>query len=199
MARVAAAGQPLGAVEWDSIAHGVRAADALVKVAPVTPMVFRAVTPGRYFALFSGEVEAVQSATARAIEVGGASVLDHLVLPNPHKSLLAVIDGKAPSEPLEAIGIIETLTMCSLILAADAAAKCGDVRLHEIRLAMGLGGKAFVVISGEVSSVEAAVERGAAVAAERGYLLESVVIPRPDPVALDFLTRPASPFRDFEL
>ena len=46
---------------------------------------------------------------------------------------------------------------------------------------MGLGGKAFVVISGEVSNVEAAVERGAALAAERGYLLESVVIPRPDP------------------
>ena len=75
-------------------------------------------------------------------------MLDHLVLPSPHKSLVAVIDGKGPAEPLEAIGIIETLTMCSLILAADAAAKCGEVRLHEIRLAMGLGGKAFVVHHG---------------------------------------------------
>ena len=64
MARASASLQPLGAVEWDSIASGIRAADALVKVAPVTPIVFRAVTPGRYFALFSGEVEAVQAATA---------------------------------------------------------------------------------------------------------------------------------------
>jgi microcompartment protein CcmL/EutN len=199
MARAATAGAPLGAVEWDSIANGVRAADALVKVAPVTPIVLRPVTPGRYFALYAGEVEAVQAATLRALEVGGASVLDHLVLPNPHKTLVPVIKGKTSSEPLEAIGIIETLTMCSLIIAADAAAKTGEVRLHEIRLAMGLGGKAFAVVTGEVSSVEAAVERGSALAAERGFLLSSVVIPNPDPAALEFLAKPASPFRDFEL
>ena len=110
-----------------------------------------------------------------------------------------MIRGKGTPEPLEAIGIIETLTICSLIIAADAAAKFGDVRLHEIRLAMGLGGKAFVVLTGEVSDVEAAVERGSALASERGYLLSSVVIPNPDPAALEFLTKPASPFRDFEL
>jgi len=199
MARAPSSPQPLGAVEWDSIASGIRAADALVKVAPVAPIVFRATTPGRYFALFSGEVEAVRSATARAFEVGGESVLDHFVLPSPHKSLVPTIRGKGAPEPLEAVGIIETLTMCSLIVAADGAAKTGDVRLHEIRLAMGIGGKAFVVLTGEVSDVEAAVERGSALAAERGMLLSSVVIPNPDPAALEFLTKPLSPFRDFEI
>jgi microcompartment protein CcmL/EutN len=193
------ASRPLGAIEWDSIAQGVRAADALVKAAPVTPVVFRPVTPGRYFALYAGEVEAVQAATLRALEVGGASVLDHLVLPSPHKTLVPAIKGKGSPDALMAIGIIETLTMCSLILAADAAAKTGEVRLHEVRLAMGLGGKAFVVVTGEVSNVEAAVERGSALAAARGYLLSSVVIPNPDPAALAFLAKPASPFRDFEL
>jgi microcompartment protein CcmL/EutN len=199
MAKASTVGQPLGAVEWDSIALGIRAADALVKVAPVTPIVFRPVTPGRYFALYAGEVEAVRAATLRALEVGGASVLDHLVLPSPHKTLVPAIKGKGSLDALMAIGIIETLTMCSLILAADAAAKTGEVRLHEVRLAMGLGGKAFVVVTGEVSNVEAAVERGSALAAERGYLLSSVVIPNPDPAALEFLSKPASPFRDFEL
>jgi microcompartment protein CcmL/EutN len=161
--------------------------------------VFRPVAPGRYFALFAGEVEAVQSAVACAVEIGGASVLDQLVLASPHKSLLPVIRGKGTTEPLEAVGVIETLTMCSLILAADGAAKTGDVRLHEIRLAMGLGGKAFVVLTGEVSDVEAAVERGSALAAGRGTLLSSVVIPNPDPVALEFLQKPLTPFRDFEI
>jgi microcompartment protein CcmL/EutN len=199
MAKAAANAQPLGAVEWDSIASGIRAADALVKAAPVEPVVFRAVTPGRYFALFAGEVAAVQAASARALEVGGDSVLDHLVLPSPHASLVPTIRGKGSGQPIAAVGIIETLTMCSLILAADAAAKCGDVRLHEIRLAMGLGGKAFVVLTGEVSNVEAAVERGSALASERGYLLSSVVIPNPDPAALAFLAKPESPFRDFSI
>jgi microcompartment protein CcmL/EutN len=199
MPRAPATPQPLGAIEWDSIASGIRAADALVKAAPVTALLFRPITPGRYFALFSGEVEAVQSATARALEVGGESVLDHFVLPSPHKSLVPTIRGKGQPEPLEAIGIIETLTACSLIVAADSAAKAGEVRLHEIRLAMGLGGKAFVVLTGEVSNVQAAVDRGSALASERGMLLSSVVIPNPDPAALEFLAKPSSPFRDFEL
>jgi microcompartment protein CcmL/EutN len=197
MAAATAKAQPLGAVEWDSIAFGVRAADALVKAAPVEPIVFRPTTPGRYFALYAGAVEAIRSATARALEVGGGSVLDHFVIPSPHPGLVPAIRGKAPQQPLAAIGIIETLTICSLVVAADAAAKCGDVRLHEIRLAMGIGGKAFVVLTGEVSDVEAAVERGSAVAAERDLLLSSVVIPRPDPAALAFLAKPETPFRDF--
>jgi microcompartment protein CcmL/EutN len=199
MAKAATNAIPLGAVEWDSIASGIRAADALVKAAPVEPIVFRAVTPGRYFALYAGEVEAVQFATARALEVGGESVLDHLVLPSPHKTLVPTIKGKGREQTFAAVGIIETLTMCSLIAAADAAVKCGEVRLHEIRLAMGLGGKGFVVLTGEVSNVEAAVEVGSAIASGRGMLLSSVVIPRPDPASLEFLAKPDSPFRDFEI
>ena len=64
---------------------------------------------------------------------------------------------------------------------------------------MGLGGKAFVVLTGEVSDVEAAVGRGSEVASGRGYLLSSVVIPRPDPAALAFLAKPETPFRDFSI
>src|SRR5262245_39891798 len=157
MAKTATNALPLGAVEWDSIANGIKAADALVKAAPVEPIVFRAVTPGRYFALYAGEVEALQFAAARALEVGGGSGLDHFVLPSPHKSLVPTIKGKGRDQPIASVGIIETLTICSLIVAADAAVKCGEVRLHEIRLAMGLGGKGFVVLTGEVSNVEAAV------------------------------------------
>jgi microcompartment protein CcmL/EutN len=198
-AKAATNAEPLGAVEWDSIANGIRAADALVKAAPVEPLVFRPLTPGRYLALYAGEVEAVQYATARALEVGGESVLDHFVLPSPHRSLVPAIKGRVREQSLSAVGIIETLTVCSLIVAADAAAKTGDVRLHEIRLAMGLGGKGFVVLTGEVSDVEAAVERGSALASQRGYLLSSVVIPRPDPAALAFLAKPDTPFRDFAL
>lgn len=199
MARAAAHPQPLGAVEWDSIASGIQAADALVKAAPVEPIVFRSVTPGRYFALYAGEVAAIEFATARALEVGGSSVLDHLVLANPHKALVPAIRGKGADVAPAAIGIIETLTICSLIVAADRAAKTGDVRLHEVRLAMGLGGKAFVVLSGETSNVEAAVEEGSAAAKERGTWLQSVVIPRPDPAMLAQLSKAESPFRDFAI
>jgi len=62
--------------------------------------------------------------------------------------------------------------------------KTGNVRLLEIRLAMALGGKAFVTLTGDVSSVQAAVEAGAARVAEKGLLVNRVVIPAPRPELL---------------
>ncbi len=50
--------------------------------------------------------------------------------------------------------------------------------LVEIRLADGLGGKAYVLFSGEVSDVEAAVELGVASLSRRQGLVARVVIPQ---------------------
>lgn len=193
----AAASPPLGMLEWDSVARGLRAADAAFKAAPVRPLALRAVTPGRYVAVFTGEVEAISAAVARGAEVGGASLVDRLELPNPHAGLRAALGARTGAKDLAAVGILETLSLCSLLGAADAAAKAGDVRLHELRLATGLGGKAFVVLTGEIAQVEAALEQGAAFAAARGFLLAAVSVPNPDPLTLAFLREPATPFLDF--
>ena len=53
--------------------------------------------------------------------------------------------------------------------------------LLEVRLAMALGGKAFCTLTGDVSSVQAAVAAGRAVIAEAGVLVNAVVISRPHP------------------
>ena len=157
-------------------------------------------TPGRYFALYAGEVEAVQSATLRAIEVGGESVLDQLVLPSPHKSLVARHQGeglaRAARGGRDHRDAHDVLADRRRGRRGEDAARCGSTRSGS-RWAS--AARRSSCISGEVSNVEAAVERGSALAAERGYLLSSVVIPRPDPAALEFLAKPASPFRDFEM
>ena len=44
-----------------------------------------------------------------------------------------------------------------------------------------VGGKAFCTLTGDVSSVQAAVAAGRAVIAEAGVLVNAVVIPRPHP------------------
>ncbi|MAE95251.1 MAG: propanediol utilization protein [Deltaproteobacteria bacterium] len=184
-------------LEWDSIAQGWLAADALLKEAEVATIAVRPVTPGRFVALFSGDVESVRSALGRGIEVGGDSVIDSLFLPAPHPGLTPAIAARSAVDAVEAVGVIETLSLCSLVLAADGAAKSGSVELLEIRLAMGLGGKAFCVLSGEVSDVEAAVARGTDLARERGHHLRSVVIPRPDERTVRHLLDPQDPFSDF--
>jgi microcompartment protein CcmL/EutN len=44
---------------------------------------------------------------------------------------------------------------------------------------MALGGKAFVTLTGDVASVQSAVDAAAAVCSERGLLVNKVVIPNP--------------------
>ena len=47
----------------------------------------------------------------------------------------------------------------------------------EVRLADGLGGKGFVLFGGAVADVEAAVDKGVGVLADKSLLVSQVVIP----------------------
>src|SRR5215471_8886071 len=86
---------------------------------------------------------------------------------------------------VEAVGVVESFSVASLIEGADAAVKAANVELIEIRLAMALGGKAFVTLTGNVSAVEAAVGAAAAVVGQKGMLVNKVVIPSPRPELLN--------------
>ena len=190
---------PLGLIEWDGIAAGIEAADAVLKESPVEPLVLRAIAPGRYLAAFVGAVDEVRAALAAGLRVGGTSVVDHLFLPAPHPQLLAAVGGGTGRPARESIGVIETKTVCSLLGAADGAAKEGDVHLLDIRLAMGIGGKGFCVLTGPVGDVEAAVARGRRFAEARGFHVRSVVIHNPDARTADLLVEPFTPFSDLLL
>jgi microcompartment protein CcmL/EutN len=58
--------------------------------------------------------------------------------------------------------------------------KAAEVTLFRIHVAMAIGGKGFLMLTGSVADVEAAVEAGARRIAERGLLVSKVVIPRPE-------------------
>ncbi len=77
----------------------------------------------------------------------------------------------------DAIGLVETKGLVALIEATDTMAKAANV---EIVKQIQIGG-AFVttVVRGDVGSVRAAVEAGAATASQIGELVASHVIPRP--------------------
>jgi ethanolamine utilization protein EutM len=76
-----------------------------------------------------------------------------------------------------AIGLIETKGLVGLVEATDAMAKAANVQILK---RVDIGG-AFVttVVQGDVGSVRAAVEAGAASAQQIGELVGSHVIPRP--------------------
>ena len=76
---------------------------------------------------------------------------------------------------------MEAFSLCSAVVAADAAVKAADIRLIDIRLGRGLGGKSFITMTGEVAAVRAAISAGEKVPEAQGMLSESVVIPSPHP------------------
>jgi ethanolamine utilization protein EutM len=76
-----------------------------------------------------------------------------------------------------AIGLVETKGLVALVEATDAMAKAANVEIVK-RISIG-GGLVTTVVSGDVGSVRAAVEAGAAAATQVGELVSSHVIPRP--------------------
>ena len=169
----------IGMVEFSSIAKGMLAADAMLKAAAVDLILARTICPGKYIALIGGVVAAVQASVEVGVSIGAEAVVDHMVLPNVHPSVFPAITATAEVRELDALGIIESFSVASLLEAADACAKAAAVELIEIRIAMALGGKAFVTMTGEVGAVDAAVEVGASLIAERGALVNKALIPSP--------------------
>ncbi len=173
------AGPALGVVELSSVARGVVAADAMVKKAPVELVFARPVSSGKFVVLVSGAVADVEEAMACAIEAAGALLVDRLLLAQAADGVLTALRRQAPEVgATDAVGIFETFSVASALLAADAAAKAARVEVAELRLADGLGGKAYFVVAGEQADVEAAMFAAEHVTAT-GMLLGREVIARP--------------------
>ncbi len=140
-----------------------REVDAMLKAANVQLHAAKPVCPGKYAILVYGGVADVQSSVEAGVEAGGQFVVDQLVIANIHPSVWPAVTGVLPPPEIRALGIIETYSIASTVLAADAAVKAAGVSLVEVRLALGLGGKAFATV----------------LAGDRGVLTEAVVIPAP--------------------
>jgi len=169
----------VGLIELSSIAAGFEACDAMLKAAAVELVLARTICSGKYMVLVRGEVADVQASVQAGSQAGNFSVIDTFVIPNVHETIFPAIAGTTRIEVLEALGIIESFSVASLIEGADAAVKAANVKLIEVRLAMALGGKAFVSLTGSVAAVRSAVEAGAAKVAQKGLLTNKVVIPNP--------------------
>jgi microcompartment protein CcmL/EutN len=174
----------LALIEFDSIATGMLAGDAMAKKAPIDRLLAGTVQPGKYLVLISGGVADVEESFRAGRAAGGNNVIDVVFLPQVHPSVVDtighdVLPGRTrePSDRGAALGIIETHTVAAAIHAADAGVKGADVALLELRMADGLHGKGLVLYTGAVHDVEAAVEIGAGVL-DRSLLINQIVIPQ---------------------
>lgn len=169
----------IGLVELSSVAAGFLVADTMIKTAQVELLLHRTICSGKYLILIGGNVAAVNASVAAGVAVGKTAVIDSCMIPNIDLAIFPAISGNIVIQSFEALGVLESFSVAALIEGADAAVKAANVQLIEIRLAMALGGKAFARMTGNVAAVQAAVDAGAARIAERGLLVNKVVIPAP--------------------
>jgi microcompartment protein CcmL/EutN len=171
------AGPALGLIETNSIARGLVVTDQMVKKAPVELVLARTVSPGKHLTLVTGEVADVEEAMKIGLDTAAHALVDRLELAQVAPELLAALArNSAPADG--ALGIFETFSVASSLLAADAACKAAVVKMCELHLADGLGGKAYFILTGEQADVEAALF-AAETAIPTGLLLARELIARP--------------------
>ncbi|MEM7167331.1 MAG: BMC domain-containing protein [Planctomycetota bacterium] len=191
----------IGGLELNSIAAGIETLDALVKEAPVEPLLAEASSAGKYLILLGGEVDEVARSLGRAVEAAGETLIDDVLLPSIHNEVGSALTREGTltrsggtsrldneADP-PAVGVIECYGAPTLLGAADCAAKTGAITIESIHLLAGIGGKATCVVSGDVESARVAVDAAASFASDRGLLARRVLIPRPDASILPFVRR----------
>ena len=170
----------IGLVEYKTVSSGIRAADLMIKTSSVEVIQASVVCPGKYIVLITGDLSAVKASVDAAKVQIGEQMIDSFVLGNPADDLFPAIFGGVAVEDAKALGVLETFSVPSIIVAADTAAKTSDITLIELRLARGMCGKSYVMITGDVAAVTSAIEHAREVVGEDGMLLDSTVIPSPD-------------------
>jgi len=177
-------GNAIGIIELGSIYKGYEVQDAVLKTANVEKLVARTICSGKFFMMVRGTVADVETAIAVASDVGGFSVVNLATIPNVDPRVFPAIGG---CTVLESVGrkrvgallIIETFSVVSAIKAADLAIKEAELELLRVHVAMAVGGKGFVVMTGDVSALEAAVKPAVEYCRLEGMLAGYAIIRNP--------------------
>ena len=169
----------IGMVELTSIARGIYAADQMVKVSDVEIATASSVCPGKYIAIVYGDVASVENSVEVGEKEAGEFWVDSIIIPNVSPQVFPAITGSTMPDRVQALGIVESFSLSTMVIAADAILKAAELQPIELRLGNGLGGKAYFTFTGDVAAVETGVQAGTALAEAKGLLVNAEVIPSP--------------------
>lgn len=177
----------IGMVEFNSIARGIYVADQMVKISDVEIATAAPTCPGKYIAIVYGDVAAVEASVKIGERMAEEFFVDSLLIPNVDAGVFPAITGATMPQRIQAVGIIESFSLATMIVCADAVLKTADVESIELRLGNGLGGKSYFTFTGDVAAVKAGNDAGVAIAQEHGLLVNAEVIPSPSELLIPTL------------
>lgn len=176
----------IGIIELASIFKGFEVQDMVLKSANIEKLLARTICSGKYLILVRGEIADVESCLDTAREVGGFSIVNALIVPNVHHQVFPALAGSTTLDSPRVNGmlIVETFSVASAIKAADFAVKRAPVELLRIHVAMAIGGKGFVVFTGNMEALESAIPAALEFLQEEGMLAGYALIRNPHPELL---------------
>lgn len=174
-------GKAVGAIELTSIGIGYLTQDAMLKAASVNILLARSICSGKYLIVIGGGPSEVETAIEVGIATAGDALVDYLTVANAFEGVFPAMSQSVvvSEDELGALGIVETFSGVSALVAADYAGKAAKVTLFRLHLAMAMGGKGLLMMCGSVADVEAAVRAAAEAVRQRGLLVSEIIIPRP--------------------
>ena len=170
----------LGLLEFKSVAKGIEVLNEVLKSSNVELMMANPICPGKYIGIIIGEIAAVANGVKVGEQQGGVFLIEAIVISNLHESVIPAMLGSNIVDLTGSIGIVETMSALGSIQVADIAVKASNVKLIDVRVARGLGGKGFTIFTGEISSVKNAVAACNNAYKGTGEILCSSVIATPN-------------------
>ncbi len=182
--------EALGLIETLGMVPAISGMDAMLKTADVKLISYENVGSTLVTAMVKGDVAAVKAAVeagaAAASKIGKLTAQN--VMPRPIRAVGDVVSVHAVQDCEDedkgvkprAMGFIETFGIVFVLEAADAMVKAADVQL--VGYENVASGYISVLVEGDVSACQAAVEAGVkAVEAMGTEVYSSLVIPTPHP------------------
>ena len=172
----------IGMVEFNSIAKGIYAADQMAKISEVEFAAATSTCPGKYIAIVHGDVAAVEDSVRIGERMAGEFFIDSIIIPNVDPGVFPAITGATMPERVQAVGIMESFSLATMIVCADAILKAAELEPIELRL-----GNGYFTYTGDVAAVQAGTDAGLEIAKEKGLLVDAEVIPSPSELLIPTL------------
>lgn len=171
----------IGIIELASIYKGFEVQDAVLKVANVEKMLARSICSGKYLILVRGQIADIEVCLQKAKEIGGFSIVNAVSIPRVDPRVFSAIAGSTSlsGEAVEGLLVIETFSVASAIKAADYALKEANLDILRIHIAMAVGGKGFIVMTGDMESLKSAVQPAIDYIKDDGMLAGYCLISQP--------------------
>ncbi len=173
----------VGIIELSSLSKGFEVEDAVLKSTRVEKLLARSICSGKFLILVRGEIADVETCLKTAARVGDFAVVQTVLIPRVSEAVFPAMAGATALDAVEPKGalVLETFSAASAVRLADIAAKQADVDILRIHLAMAIGGKGLVVLTGDMESLKSALGPVLDFARDDGMLAGYALIPNPHP------------------